>query len=383
VALAYVTACGGDHKAWQRRWLEVAERVYSGPVSRPRQRDLTARADLPPPAQLPVRPRGFVGRAIELRMLGKPSAAPIVISGPVGVGKSSFALNFAHQISAEMLDGQFYADFRPPAPDTQAVLQGFLLTMGITEERLPATAEQRAGLYRSLLAERKLLVLLENVRDERQVRPLLAETRRSVMLVVSRNPLLGLRDVRRVRLDVLPRDDSIAMMADALPEHVAADLVECDRLAELCGDLPLAIDIAVRKLLTRPDVPLMQVTRRLAEPDALLNWLRIGDLSVRDSLNSAYLQLDESARTLLHLLARCSLDGSVGWADDLGMVVPADDELVDELVKAGMLRYGQPAGAYRLDPLVRAFVARYAPSPMIRTPSTYEVPASSLKLESR
>jgi hypothetical protein len=247
------------------------------------------------------------------------------------------------------------------------VLRCFLLALGISDEQMPAAADQQAGLYRSLLAERKLLVLLENVRDERQVRPLLAGTRSSVMIVVSRNPLRGLRDIRRVRLDVLPRDDSITMIADALSDDVAADHVDCNRLADLCGDLPLAIDIAVRKLVARPNVSLIRITKRLAEPATLLNWLRIGDASMRDSLKSAYLQLSGAARTLLHQLARRSPDEPVGWADDLASIVPADDEVVDELAEAGMLRYGERVGAYRLDPLVRAFVVRYATSPMIQT----------------
>jgi hypothetical protein len=380
LTLAFVATCGGDSEVWRRRWLEVSEQVSSEVVSRPRQRDFAARGDLPRPAQLPLRPRGFVGRAGELRLLRKPSAAPIVVTGSVGVGKSAFALNYAHQITAEMIDGQLYADLSPSGLDPQTVLNGFLLALGMLDEQLPAAADQRAGLYRSLLAERRLLVLLENVRDERQVRLLLAETRRSVTIVVSRNPLLGLRDVRRVRLAVLPRGDSIAMIVDAVPGHVAADPVECDRLAELCGDLPLALDIAVRKLLARPDVPLMRITRRLAEPGALLNWLRIGDFSVRDSLNSAYLQLGGAAQTLLHQLARRSPGEPIVRADDLSSAVPVDneslDELVDELAAAGMLCHDEHVGVYRLNSLVRAFVVRYTTSPVIRTPITNGSPVS-------
>src|SRR5512139_3144682 len=369
VTLAFVAVCGGDREAWRRRWLEVSGQVESEAVLRPRQRELTVHTGVPHPVQLPLRPGGFVGRSRELCLMNRPSAAPIVVSGSVGVGKSAFVLNHAHQIAAEMVDGQLYADLRPPVPDLRSVLTGFLLALGMAEERLPAATDQLAGLYRSLLAERRLLVVLENVRDEGQVRPLLAETRRSVTIVVSRNPLLGLRDVRRVRLDVLPRNDSIAMMANAAPDLVAADPVECDRLAELCGDLPLAIDIAVRKLLARPDVPLTRITREQSRPGALLDWLRIGDLSLRDSLTSAYMQLDGAARTLLQQLARRSAVADWGGrTDDLASAVPADNELVDELVAAGMLRHVEPGGVYRLDPLVGAFVVQYATPPRMRTP---------------
>src|SRR5512139_1991592 len=135
VTLAFVAVCGGDREAWRRRWLEISGQVQPEAVRRPRQRNLTTGVGLPPPAQLPLRPGGFVGRVDELRHLSRPSTAPIVVSGPVGVGKSAFALNYADQIAAEMIDGRLYADLGPPALDLQAVLTGFLLALGIPNER--------------------------------------------------------------------------------------------------------------------------------------------------------------------------------------------------------------------------------------------------------
>ncbi|TMR06517.1 hypothetical protein ETD83_04050 [Actinomadura soli] len=314
---------------------------------------------LPPPAQLPLRPRGLVGRSRERSLLNKSNAAPIVICGPVGVGKSAFALDYAHQIAAEMVDGQLYADLGSAPSDGQCLVTCFLRACGMPDEQLPAALDQRAGVLRSMLAERKLLMLLENVRDERQVRQLLAEPRCGAIIVVSRNPLLGLRDVRRMRLDVLPREDSVTMISDALSDRVAADLVDCSRFAELCGDLPLAIDIAVRKLVARPDVPLVRLIRRLTDRGTLLDWLRIGDVSVADLLRSAYLQLGGAAQTLLHELAHRSPEEPACRADDLAATAPIGEELVDELAAAGLLRHDDRVGAYRLDPLVRAFVVRY------------------------
>ncbi|MFI0370657.1 hypothetical protein ACH35V_22550 [Actinomadura sp. 1N219] len=377
VTLAFVAACGGDQEVWRRRWLEVSGTPPPQPPTPPRPRDFTSRTVLagrtvlpgrtvmpgrtvlPPPAQLPLRPRGLVGRSRERSLLSRPAAAPIVICGPVGVGKSAFALDYAHQIAGEMVDGQLYADLGSAPSDDRSLVTCFLRACGMRDEQLPAGLGQQAGVLRSMLAERKLLMLLENVRDERQVRLLMAETRRGAMIVVSRNPLLGLRDVRRVRLDVLPRDDSVTMITDALADRVTADLVDCDRLAELCGDLPLAIDIAVRKLAARPDVPLARIIGRLTDRGALLDWLRIGDVSVSDLLRSAYLQLGGAARTLLHELAHRSPGEPAGRADDLTSTAPIGDEVVDELAAAGLLRHDGRAGAYRLDPLVRAFVVRY------------------------
>lgn len=364
VTLAFVEACGGDREAWRRRWLQVSDggRKPHAPV------EPLARLALPRPAQLPLRPRGFVGRFGELRRLGEPSAMPVVISGPAGVGKTELALRYAHDIAPEMADGQLYADVGPldaSGTGAAAILDGFLRALGVPAEQVPAALDQRAGLYRSVLAERRMVVLLDNVRDERQVRPLLAEARHSITILVSRVQLLGLRDVRRVRLDVLPRRDSIAMIMAAVPDRMAADPDAGDRLAELCGDLPLALDIALRKLVAWPDLPLRRVISRLAEPGAILDWLRAGDLSVRESLSSAYLGLSNPARTLLRRLALLPAGTPLIWSDP---VVPAADELVEELTEAGMLRRGDGPGGCRMDALVRTFVLGAAPRSRQQTP---------------
>src|SRR5262249_13858760 len=162
---------------------------------------------------------------------------------------SEFALRHAHELVGDITDGQLYADLggREPA-GTGAVLSGFLQALGVMAEHVPGTLDQRLGLYRSLLAERRLPGLLGNVHEERQVRPLLAGPGPSVTIVVSRRPLRGLRDAHRVDLGVLPRRDSIAMLSAVASENPSLDRPACDKLAEMCGDLPLALDIAARKL---------------------------------------------------------------------------------------------------------------------------------------
>lgn len=372
VTLTYVAACGGDREAWRRRWLEVsggepAATIRPGGAGLPTRPGPSARQVLPRPAQLPPRPRGSVSRASELRTLGAPSGTPAVICGPAGVGKTELALHYAHETADAMTDGQLYADFWPVAgvsPSVADVLGGFLRALGVPADQLPGAADQRAGLYRSLLAERALVVLFDNVRDEWQIRPLLVEMPYGVTIVVSRNPLLGLRDVRRIRLDVLPRTESIAMIAAVVGDRAEADPQACDRLVELCGDLPLALDIAARKLAAQPDIPLRRVTSRLERPRALLDWLSIGDLSVRESLSSAYQQLDDLARALLHRLVRQCADEPLVWAHGPGPGPAAlmVGELVEELAAAGMLRPGDRPGTYRLDPLICAFVADLDPS---------------------
>jgi len=374
VTLGFVAACGGDREEWRRRWMRAAHVTASDTPARGRYRSSPAELGLPRPAQLPLRPRGFVGRRTELDRLRAPSATPVVITGPVGIGKTDLALHYAHHIAAGMVDGQLHADLWPltgTATDAGYVLDGFLRALGVPADQLPGTVDQRAGLYRSLLAERRLLVMLDNVRDERQVRPLLAESRRSVTLVLSRTPLLGLCGVRRIRLDVPPRADSIAMITAAVPERAEAEPRECDRLAELCGDLPLALDIALRKLVARPGLSLGRATAKLMERDGALNWLCIGDLSLRESLNSAYQEVSEAARILLTRIARLS------FRCDPDSVMHDGGELAEELVDAGLLRRGgdQP-GTYRVERLVRAFAIEAGvprddhtePSPRIDVP---------------
>ncbi|GAA3048420.1 hypothetical protein GCM10020229_69750 [Kitasatospora albolonga] len=406
VALAYVAACGGEREEWRRRWLEAAARggvpvIGSRPAAptdaaheaggasgltswmngRAPGRERTdlpgtgaeEAADASPyvlpvapdhaappggpsvPVQLPLRPHGLVGREAELGRLGGPGGSPVVISGPVGVGKSGLALRHAHDLAPAMVDGQLYADLGPLAEqeyDLSGLLGSFLAALGVEWPRVPVAADQRAALYRSLIARRRVLVLLENVHCERQVRPLLTDSATSTTLVVSRSALLGLRDVRRLRLDPLDRAESLRLIAAVLPERAGADPVAADRLAELCGDLPLALDIATRKLLPRPELPLRWAVARLAEPAALLDWLAVGDLSMRESLNSAHLALGAAAAELLDRLARIPVREL--WAQE--PLLAEHEEPVQELVEAGVLRHGERPGGHRLDPLVRAFV---------------------------
>ncbi|MFI5527554.1 XRE family transcriptional regulator [Kitasatospora sp. NPDC051853] len=416
VALAYVAACGGEREEWRRRWLDAAARggvpvigsrpaapadaaqeasgvseltswmngresgqeraggtgpssdggtgvgtdsregADAGPYVLPTAPDFAAPPGGPSvPVQLPLRPHGLVGREAELGRLGGPGGSPVVISGPVGVGKSGLALRHAHDLAPSMVDGQLYADLGPLAEqdyDLSGLLGSFLAALGVEPGRIPATADQRAALYRSLIARRRVLVLLENVHCERQVRPLLTDSATSTTLVVSRSALLGLRDVRRLRLDPLDRAESLRLIAAVLPERAGADPAAADRLAELCGDLPLALDIATRKLLPRPELPLRWAVARLAEPAALLDWLSVGDLSMRESLNSAHLALGAAAAGLLDRLARIPVREL--WAQE--PLLAEHEEPVQELVEAGVLRHGARPGGYRLDPLVRAFV---------------------------
>ncbi|WFE29622.1 NB-ARC domain-containing protein [Solwaraspora sp. WMMD791] len=381
VTLGFVAACGGDREQWRRRWMQVARTAAADPPSRTRPCGRPTGADLPRPAHLPWRCGEFVGRAAELARIQEhlapvqdhqapaqeqlapvqeqlapittQPATPVLVTGPVGVGKTRFALEYAHQVAADLVDGQLYADLgtlRGTSSEIGQLLEDFLHALGLPADQVPHTVDQRAGLYRSLLADRRLLVLLDNVRDERQVRPLLVASRRSRTILVSRSRLLGLDGVARIRLDVLSRAEALAMIAASVPDRVATAPRECERLAALCGDLPLALDITLRKLTARPDLSLCEVTARLARPATALDWLRVGDLSLRAALRSAYQGLSADARTLLGRIARLS------FRCDPEAVMRDGQDLAEELIDAGLLRDGDRPGSYRVGRLVRTFV---------------------------
>jgi hypothetical protein len=227
----------------------------------------------------------------------------------------------------------------------------------LTDEAIQAELDQsRRALFRLRQSSRQVLVLLDNVWDEQQVRPLLVEADTSTTLLVSRKRLLGLRDVRRLQVTPLSRADSIAMMMAALLPSVTAEPDDLDRLAEFCGDLPLALDIALRRIALRPRVVLRQILDSWHQDGNALNWLCIGDLSMRESLRSAYLTLSQPAQIQLHELARST-------ADDVGLLLSEEDELADELIDAGILAHAsyEFAGVH-LSPLVRAFILDMAAS---------------------
>ncbi|HXV94279.1 MAG TPA: ATP-binding protein, partial [Pseudonocardia sp.] len=291
VALAFVASCDGDAQLWERRW-----RAVSGAVEPPaeRTREVSAEAERRArrvvgrpadvsPAQLPLRPRGFAGHAVERARLvaeGGVATRPLVVSGPVGVGKTDLALRYAHDMAVAMPDGQLYADLGTAAAQggsPEAVVRAFLRALGVTDDQVPEAPWQQAGLYRSLLARRRLVVLLDGVRDEQQVRPLLGETSGSLLILISRRLLLGLSGVRRIQLGVLPRHESVAMLRALAGTQADADPEACDRLAELCGDLPLALDVAGRRLAARPDRFPRDVVEHAARRGGLLEWLRVGD----------------------------------------------------------------------------------------------------------
>ncbi|WP_253767888.1 AfsR/SARP family transcriptional regulator [Goodfellowiella coeruleoviolacea] len=228
------------------------------------------------PAELPFDVRGFAGRYAELQVLNSQlnagSAADVwVVNGSAGVGKTALAVHWAWRVRERFPDGQLYVDLRGFDADQEpitplAALGRLLLAIGVDAERLPADLDSRIGLYRSMMADRSMLLVLDNARDADQVLPLLPPV--GTVVVTSRNRLgeLIVRcGARSLPLGVLSAADSRAVLASVLGEtQVRAEPTAVDELARLCGHLPLALRIAAANLTATPVPRIGELAAELA-----------------------------------------------------------------------------------------------------------------------
>ncbi|MEV4056190.1 BTAD domain-containing putative transcriptional regulator [Amycolatopsis sp. NPDC049688] len=321
------------------------------------------------PRQLPPAIAGFTGRQDELRRLvdtlrpAGPAATRIcAISGKPGSGKTALAVHAAHRVRRDYPDGQLYADLGGPdrrPVDPAEVIVRFLRTLGVAGASIPAAAGERADLYRSLLAERRVLVVLDNAFDERQVRPLVPAGAGCAVVVTSRARLATLAGARLLDLRELPEPEALALLASLVPDPRLGDDPEAAReIVRLCGHLPLAVRIAGARLAARPHWTPGRLVRRLSRPDHLLDELVIGDLEVRRSLAVSYDALAGPERTALRRLALLGVPEFTSWlaAPLLDVPLPVADAVVERLVDAQLLDAAETGPArYRFHDLTRAF----------------------------
>jgi hypothetical protein len=381
VTLAYADACGGDLGDWERRWesatADLASHAASngaaaGPVATITGAPWAGAKSAFAPAELPPVPACFTGREPEVTRLlaltdprNRSRAASVVISGPIGVGKTAFALHFARRARHDYPDGQLYADLtmsgiRGSSPHD---VTGMLL--GVLGIRAPANAQQRAGLYRSVLAARRILVMLDNASCESAARPLLVAGERSLVVMTSRNRLAGLDSVRRVTLDVLPPADSQTLLAAVAGPVLAASPGVAGMLGELFGHLPLALWIAATRLAGhgRSD----DVAAELLRGAGVLDWLRVGDLSVRQRLRSAYYRLDVAARRAFRGFGHTTGDDvdAAQMTKHTGVSAFATERLLDTLVDSGLLQVSRTGTGYRAPPLFASFARELQYQPLV------------------
>jgi tetratricopeptide (TPR) repeat protein/transcriptional regulator with XRE-family HTH domain len=331
------------------------------------------------PRQLPAAAGCFTGRVGELaaltRMLdragaGGPGMAVIsAIGGTAGVGKTALALHWAHRVASRFGDGQLYVNLRGFDPSAtpatpEAAIRGFLDALGVPPGQIPPGPQAQAGLYRSLLADKRMLIVLDNARDEQQVRPLLPASPASLVLVTSRSQLGGLaaaEGARLISLDVLTHGEAVQLLATRLgTARAAAEPAAADRIASLCAHLPLALAVAAARAAARPGFPLAALAAELADAAGRLDTLDAGDpgSSVRAVFSWSTRQLTGEAARMFRLLGiHPGPDITVPAAASLAALAEAGARrLLQGLARAHLIAEHVP-GRYAFHDLLRAYAA--------------------------
>jgi NB-ARC domain len=287
------------------------------------------------------------------------------IAGKAGVGKTALAVRVAHRLRPRFADGQLYVNLRgaeAQALDPTEVLAGFLRALGVEGAAIAEGLEERVRQYRSRLADRRVLVLLDNAASEAQVRPLLPASPGCAVLVTSRTPLSGLEAVHPLTLDVLEGDQAVELLARLAGRgRVAAEPEAAATIVRLCGWLPLAVRIAGARLAGRPQWRLALLAERLADEHRRLDELATGDLEVRASVALSYQGRGEQERRLFRLLGLLVAPSFPAWvaATLLDIRLAEAEGLLERLVDAQLVEAaGQDQAGqlrYRLHDLLRLF----------------------------
>ncbi|MFE6847667.1 BTAD domain-containing putative transcriptional regulator [Streptomyces sp. NPDC057686] len=336
-------------------------------------------AAVPVPALLPPATADFTARARPLAELvrhldgagGDAASTPTalrvcVVSGTGGVGKSALAVEAAHRTAEAYPDGQLYADLSgATAPaNPEEVLARFLRALG---RPVPDSLHERVDLYRSTLAGRRMLLVLDDAGSEAQVRPLLPGAASCAVLITSRSRLPALTGAHRIELDVLGPAEAVALLARvAGAERVAAEPAAARCIARLCGRLPLALRTAGARLATRRHWTLRTMVERLSDEHRRLDELAVGDIAVRASVALSYEALDDGARRAFRLLGALGVPDFAPWLVTALLDTDAcsADDTVERLTDAHLLSVasgGHGVGLrYRLHDLHRVYAAERA-----------------------
>jgi tetratricopeptide (TPR) repeat protein len=328
----------------------------------------------PVPWQLPTDHRGFVNRVAERqsmdRLLAEHLAAAqvLVITGTAGVGKTSLALHWAHAVRSHFPDGQLYANlhgYDPQAPVVPAqVLERFLRALDVPAAAIPTDPEAMASTYRSLVADRRMLIVLDNASSATQVRPLLPGTAGSLVVVTSRHRLSGLsvrEGARHLTLDVLAEHDAVELLQTVTADHRSGDDPdELAQLARLCARLPLALRIAAERAAGRPRMLLDDLIQDLRDESSLWDALSSEDQEESDAVRSvfawSYRALPVDAARLFRMLGlHPTGEFSVAAAAALAATGPRQvRRLLVWLVATHMVEQ-TAADRYRFHDLLRAY----------------------------
>jgi DNA-binding SARP family transcriptional activator len=346
---------------------------------------------LPPvPAQIPATVRHFTAREPELDALtgrARQAAAMSAVSerggtavisaicGSPGVGKTALAIHFAHQVAGLFPDGELYVNLRGFGPgnsplDPADAVFGFLETLAVPQERIPASPQAQAGLYRSRLAGKRMLILLDNARDAAQVRPLLPASPGCMVIITSRSAMMGLvpDGADLLTLDVLAERAAVELLSRLVgPARAAAEHTSVAELAKLCAQLPQALSIAAARAAAPraglPTAPLTWLVAELREARHRLDVLDTGDpgTTLRTAFSWSYQSLSVDAARMFRLLSEHpGPDITAPAAARLaGVQVPQAHRALGELTGAHLLTELIP-GRFGFHDLLRAYSAEQA-----------------------
>jgi DNA-binding SARP family transcriptional activator/tetratricopeptide (TPR) repeat protein len=327
------------------------------------------------PAQLPRASATLIGRDDELKKLNGLLAAHqdgglvLVVTGPAGVGKTALALHWAQTVREDFPDGQLYVDLHGYDPNQEPlgageVLSRFLRTLGVPSPDIPVTAEERSALFRTLIADRRMVVMLDNARGSTELLPLLPGPP-SCVVVTSRRRLVGLvahAEARLVELDMLDVDASVAVVG-RIAGRDGTEAAALRRLAVLCDGLPLALRIAAARLAVAPTLRVAELVAELDDEHG-----RLAALGLEDEDSTVRAALDASRRALSPLPARLlALLGLHPGPDVTAFVVAAmarvrvgeAQRALDALTAANLLSVNEP-GRYGAHDLVRVYTRTLA-----------------------
>jgi transcriptional regulator with XRE-family HTH domain len=328
------------------------------------------------PCELPRLVDDFTGRAAELLWMSEwmygessPGVGLVgLITGAAGLGKTTLAVRAAHALEPSFPGGVLFLDLfgtsqRPLAADD--ALGRLLSALGLADQQVPGDIQARASVYRSLLRDRRVLVVLDNAASEEQVRPLLPAGGAGRVLITARRLLAGLEGVRRLVLGPLPPAEARRLLAGILGERAATDEESAlTRLAQLCGGLPLALRIIGNRLVSRPEWDAAELAARLADEERRLDQFKAGDLKIANAFGMSYEQLALPARGMFRRLAAVhgrDVDAPLAAVAG-GMPIEDAWDALDDLVDLGLLQDSAAAPASPMRILPR--------SPRPRTPSS-------------
>lgn len=343
--------------------------AQSGPAASPLRR-----AVVESPSLLPLEVPGFVGRQEHLasldQLLGDGGDVPRVatVSGTAGVGKTALAVHWAHRVRARFPDGQLYLDLRGFDPTDGPVnpleaVRVFLDALAVPTQRIPSGLTEQIGLFRSLVADRRILVVLDNARDAEQVRPLIPGAAAARVVITSRNPLVGLvaaEGARSVTLDAFDPVEAHELLTSRLGAGWAGDdPATAAQVIERCGGLPLALALLAARLLAHRGFTLQELAGELRTATDPLEVMANGQdraTDLRQVFSWSYLTLSDAGRRTFRLLGlHPGPHVSREAAASLGGHTPTEARAVlNELHDAGLLTEIRP-GEYVLHDLLRAY----------------------------